>query len=121
VRLGAIGFAAALAAVAVSAAARAHAFLDKASPPVGGAVATPPAEIRLRFSEPVEPAFSRIALTAANGAAVATGAAAPDPGDPSQLVLPVPRLPPGRYRVRWRVTSRDTHTTEGDFTFEIRP
>jgi methionine-rich copper-binding protein CopC len=28
-------------------------------------------------------------------------------------------LPPGTYRVHWRVLSVDTHTTEGSFTFQV--
>jgi methionine-rich copper-binding protein CopC len=102
-------------------AAFAHAFLDHAVPAVGSTVSAAPAEIRLFFSEAVEPLFSGVELTTADGAAIATDAAAVDPHDPRQLVLKVPPLAPGRYRVRWHVVSVDTHRTEGDFTFEIRP
>ena len=38
-----------------------------------------------------------------------------------QFVLPVPALPSGRYKVSWHVVSVDTHPTQGDFTFEIKP
>ena len=99
----------------------AHAFLDHAVPPVGGTVAAAPAEIRLFFSEAVEPAFSGVAVSGADGRPVATGRAAVDPSNRSALVLPLPPLPPGRYKVSWHVVSVDTHRTEGDFTFEIRP
>jgi methionine-rich copper-binding protein CopC len=99
----------------------AHAFLDHAVPAVGSTVTAAPSEIRLFFSEAVEPAFSGIELATANGTAIAAGAATIDPHDPMQLVLKVPPLPPGEYRVRWHVVSVDTHRTEGDFTFEIRP
>jgi hypothetical protein len=37
------------------------------------------------------------------------------------LVLPLPPLAPGRYRVRWHVVSVDTHRTEGEFGFEVTP
>jgi hypothetical protein len=30
-------------------------------------------------------------------------------------------LTPGTYRVSWRVVSVDTHPTEGNFTFTIKP
>src|SRR5579885_1556867 len=103
---------AALVALLWSGAAGAHAFLDRA---------VPPAEIRLFFTEPVEPAFSGIALATADGKPVAAGRAAVDPGDPRQLVLPLPPLPPGRYRVSWHVVSVDTHRTEGDYTFSVNP
>jgi len=42
-----------------------------------------------------------------------------DSADPSVIVTPVATLPPGAYRVVWRVVSSDTHVTEGDFTFEV--
>jgi methionine-rich copper-binding protein CopC len=102
-------------------AALAHAFLDHAVPAVGSTVSAAPVEIRLFFSEAVEPLFSGVELATVDGAAIATGATVIDPRDPMQLVLKVPPLSPGRYRVRWHVASVDTHRTEGDFTFEIRP
>lgn len=105
----------------LAAAAGAHAFLSQAVPPVGGIVSAAPREVRLTFTEAIEPAFSRIELSAANGQPIGTAPAAVDPRDNTQLVLPLPPLAPGRYRVKWRVVSVDTHPTEGDYTFEIRP
>ena len=100
----------------------AHAMLERAAPPVGSVVRAAPADIRLRFSEAIEPAFSRVTLTTAAGATVPTGPVGVDPGDDRQLVLAlVSPLPAGVYRVTWWVVSRDTHTTEGDFTFEVAP
>lgn len=95
----------------------AHAFLERASPAVGSTVAAP-SEIRLWFTESIEPRFSRMQLANASGQRIATAAAAVVGG--SQLVLRVPRLRPGRYRVTWKVISVDTHQTEGSFTFEVR-
>ena len=60
-------------------AAFAHALLQKAEPPVGGTVSASPAEIRIDFSEGVEPAFSGITLATSGGAAVPVGKAAVDP------------------------------------------
>ena len=98
-----------------------HAFLDKADPPVGGTIAAPPTAVRLTFTEAIEPAFSGIGLSGADGRAVPAGRAAVDPANPTALVLPLPRLPPGRYKVHWHVVSVDSHRTEGDYSFEIRP
>src|SRR5580700_8928564 len=100
---------------------RAHAFLDHAVPPVGGTVAASPPEIRLYFSEAIEPRFSGIELTSIDGRPVKTGPSTVDPRDQMQFVLPVPTLPSGRYKVTWHVVSVDTHPTQGDFTFEIKP
>jgi len=45
-----------------------------------------------------------------------------DPNDSTRLVAAVPSaLAPGVYKVSWRVVSVDTHSTEGDYTFEVKP
>src|SRR5713226_7336129 len=103
------------------AAAGAHAFLSQAVPPVGGIVSTPPQEIRITFSEGIEPAFSGIELATVDGQSIRTGSAALDPRDNTQLVLALPRLGPGRYKVTWHVVSVDTHRTEGAYAFQIKP
>lgn len=102
-------------------AAAAHAYLDHAEPTAGSTVAAPPAELRLWFTGALEPAFSTIALTDAAGQAVKTEKAKLDANDPKLLELALPKLPPGTYRVKWRVVSVDTHPTEGDFTFTVKP
>jgi methionine-rich copper-binding protein CopC len=107
--------------VAVIMGADAHAFLDQAVPPVGSAVPASPKEIRLTFSEGVEPRFSAIELATSDGRTIATGPAVRDPGDDKQLVLAVPPLAPGRYKVSWHVVSVDTHRTEGVYSFTVAP
>jgi methionine-rich copper-binding protein CopC len=98
-----------------------HALLDKAVPAVGGAVASP-GEIRLKFTEAIEPRFSGIALTAEGGAAVPLGPVSVDPADPSVLIAKVGQaLPPGVYAVTWHVVSADTHKTQGTFAFTVKP
>lgn len=44
-----------------------------------------------------------------------------DPRDRTLLKVTLPILPPGKYKVFWRVLSVDTHTTDGTFTFEVAP
>jgi methionine-rich copper-binding protein CopC len=114
-----LGLVAPIAVVMAAVGASAHAFLDQASPPVGGAVTSAPSEIRLVFSEGVEPRFSGIAISTADGRPVSVGQARDDPADDRKLVLALPPLPPGRYRVRWHVVSVDTHRTQGEYTFEV--
>ena len=103
------------------AAALSHAFLDAAAPLVGGTVAASPKEIRLSFTEAIEPRFSGIDLATGDGRTIATGQATVDPRDDKQLVLMVPPLTPGRYRVHWHVVSVDTHRTEGEYSFTVEP
>jgi methionine-rich copper-binding protein CopC len=102
--------------------AEAHAFLDHANPAVGGSVSSSPVMIKLWFTQDVEQIFSKARLTSQSGAPVETGPAKVDPADHSLLILPVPKvLPAGTYTVNWRVVSADTHETEGNFTFEVKP
>ena len=100
-------------------AAQAHAFLDHASPPVGGAVATSPAAVTLSFTQDIEPAFSNVTVTNQVGQRVDLGNAQVSPGAPAQLRIGLRPLPPGTYTVSWRVVSVDTHPTEGRFEFSI--
>ncbi len=103
-------------------AAGAHAFLDHADPAVGATIATSPTAIRLFFTESIEPKFSRIAVSSADGSPVKAGAVTTAQGDSSELDLALPTaLSPGRYKVTWRVVGADTHHTEGTFSFEVSP
>jgi len=99
-------------------AAFAHAHLDHADPKVGSKVAQSPKEVVLWFTEKLEPAFSLIEVRNEQGSVVNAGKAAVA-GDRTQLRVPLKSLPPGTYRVIWRVLSVDTHRTQGDFTFRV--
>ena len=98
-----------------SAATHAHAYLDHANPRVGSTVRTAPREVTLWFSQKLEPSFSSAQVTDASGARVDQGTRAAG----MQIHVSVKPLPPGTYRVRWKVLSVDTHTTEGSFTFRV--
>jgi methionine-rich copper-binding protein CopC len=101
--------------------AQAHAFLDRADPRVGSVVAKPPTAVRLTFTEGLEIVFCRVSVTGPPGFGGAD-AVRPVPGDPKSLVVDLRApTPPGTYVVRWRVLSVDTHVTEGDFSFQVRP
>lgn len=121
-RHGLINLLMAAAVVVGSVAAQAHAFLMHASPAVGSTIHQSPQEIRLYFSEEIEPVFSGIELTTQASERIATGPATVDPNDRSQffMTLAAP-LAFGVYRVSWHVVSVDTHRTEGDFSFELKP
>lgn len=99
----------------------AHAHLERADPRVGSSVAASPAQVRLWFSERIEPAFSSVQVLDESGRRVDAGDAQVAPSDRKLLLVSVPPLPAGTYRVRWRVVSVDTHVQEGDFTFRVAP
>src|SRR5262249_59876684 len=81
--------------------AQAHAYLDHASPLVGSTVKTSPSEVRMWFSQPLEPKFTSAQLRSSSGAVVATGGV--DAADPKQIVIPVNALPAGSYKDFWKV------------------
>jgi methionine-rich copper-binding protein CopC len=108
-----------LALMASAATAYAHAYLDHASPLVGSTVKASPSEVRMWFTQALEPKFTAAQLRSSSGAVVATGGV--DTADPKQIVIRVNALPAGSYKVFWKVLSVDSHHTEGSFGFEVRP
>jgi methionine-rich copper-binding protein CopC len=107
----------ALAAIAAPAPALAHAHLLSASPAPDARLASPPAEVRLTFSEPLEPAFSGFTV---QGPAGFSGMTAKVAADRRTLAgAPKGPLPPGRYVVRWRAMAADSHHTQGTFSFQV--
>jgi copper resistance protein C len=98
----------------------AHAQLEKATPAVGGTVASA-SEIRLEFSEGVEPRFTKVTLTGPGGA-VPLGAATTGSGNQAILIAPISKpLSAGVYTVHWQAVSVDTHHTQGTFEFTVKP
>ena len=110
----------ALAMLSLAPRALAHAFLERAQPPVGSEVTTPPQQIVLTFTEGVEPLFSTVELRDPNGAVVPTGQPRTSRDDNRRLIVDLPALAHGEYSVVWHVTSVDTHKTEGSFRFTVR-
>lgn len=107
--------------IAAPAAAFAHAHLDHANPAVGSTVAQSPKEIVLWFTSELEPSFSTIEVRSMTGAVMHAGKTLVDPKQRTQMRVPLKTLPPGTYKVIWRVLSVDTHRTQGDFTFRVGP
>jgi copper resistance protein C len=97
-----------------------HAFLERATPPVGSEVTPAPTALQLTYTEGVEAAFSNVAVSDANGKRVDTDSLTTQ-GDGRVLVVPLKALAPGTYTVEWHVTSVDTHQTQGHFSFTVKP
>lgn len=104
-----------------AAGAGAHAFLDRADPRVGSTVRNPPAQVRLWFTESLEPAFSSLQVVNETSQRVDKGDGQVDPSDLALLRISLLPVPPGKYKVIWRVLSVDSHVTQGDFTFRVAP
>jgi methionine-rich copper-binding protein CopC len=99
----------------------AHSYLERAEPRAGSTVKAAPTEVRLRFTERLEAAFSTVRVTDETGKRVDRGDAQMDAGAPRELRVPLGPLAPGRYAVHWRVLSVDSHVVEGSFTFRVAP
>jgi copper transport protein len=111
----------AVAALALPAAAWAHAALLRTVPEASRTINAAPPEVRLTYSEPVEPRFAIVSVTDASAKQVTSGDPAAAPGSPDTLVTPLERVPEGWYLVFWRVISADGHPVRGAFTFAVGP
>ena len=98
--------------------AMAHALLDRAEPRVGNTVTTAPREVTLWFTQKLEAAFSSITVTNGAGQRVDAGKARVSG---NQISVSLRSGGTGTYHVTWRVLSVDTHTSDGNFTFQVGP
>ena len=99
---------------------RAHAFLDHSDPAVGSTVPTAPSEVHIWFTQELEPAFSWIQITDRTGTSVNDGPSTVDPNNKQEMDIKLKPLQAGTYTVKWHALSVDTHTTQGDFTFQVK-
>jgi methionine-rich copper-binding protein CopC len=100
-------------------AAGAHAHLERAQPTAGSKNAEVH-EIRLFFSEPLEPKLSTIRLEDREDRVVVEPTAQPDPADGKILVLRLfEPLVPGEYKVSWAVVAADGHRMSGSYSFLV--
>ena len=97
-------------------AARAHAFLDHASPLVGSTVPAAPHEVVMTFTQNLEAAFSTAQVTDSAGARIDQGKAQVSG---NTMTVALKSIGPGSYKVHWHALSVDTHSTEGTFTFHV--
>ena len=111
----------AVAALAAPAAAWAHAALLRTVPQASGTVNTPPKQLLLTYSEPVEPRFAIVSVTDAAGRQQTAGPPHRSPTDPDTLVVPLKRTAEGWYLVYWRVISVDGRPVRGAYTFAVGP
>ena len=99
----------------------AHAQLERAVPAAGTTVHASPSLLKLWFTERLEPAFSDVRVFDRNGTQVDEGDAQIDRADAKLFRVSLPKLAPGKYLVKWRVLSVDTHIGQGTFAFSIAP
>ena len=97
----------------------AHSALQKTNPAADSTVATLPARIELVFNEPALAPGTIIQVTNPAGQIISAG----EPeltGNAVRQGVDTAGAAPGKYRVVWRVTSKDGHPISGTFTFTTK-
>ena len=115
----AVGLVGWISAFTVAASAEGHAFPIRSDPRVGWTVAAAPTKVTIWFDGELESAFSTITVYNSTKQQVDKGDSHLDPSDPTVLEVDLPSLGPGLYHVYWKVLAKDTHVTEGDYSFTI--
>lgn len=94
----------------------AHAYLERSEPVMESQWDEAPAEIRLKFSEPIDPRWSRVTVVDERGTEIP--GELQSEGDAWLIYIPE-SLEDGIYKVYWQVLSVDTHVTDGSFRFSV--
>src|SRR3984893_14344314 len=97
----------------------AHAFVDHAEPAVGSQIHSAPTLVKIWFTEKLEPALSKIQVFDTSGLEVDKRDVKIDQSNAALLIVSLPELKPGKYKVVWRAVSVDSHVRTGNFTFEL--
>ena len=108
-------------ALALPAAAWGHASLLATQPQASGVLAQPPTQVRLTYSERIEPRFAVISVTDAGGQAADRRQPGAHGRRSEHDLRPAEAYSQGWYLVWWRVISADGHPVRGAFTFAVGP
>lgn len=96
----------------------AHAVAGYTDPPPGTRLSEPPAELRVLFTENIDPAATRLTLIDQDGQAVIVPDTIVEP--PRTAFVRLPPLPPGGYLAKWQTLSTaDGHSTSGSWSFVV--
>jgi len=98
----------------------AHAKLQSSDPQAGSTLDVAPKQVRLKFNETLEPAFSRIRVTGAGNKEIALAATTVDKAEPTVMTAALPPLSAGEYHIQWTTMTRDGHKVKGEVVFKVR-
>ena len=96
----------------------AHVHLDRSEPAKDAVVSEAPTQVKLVFSGRIEPEFSEIVVTGADGTQIDTGAISGSENR-RELSVSLGTLGPGNYQVKWNAIARDGHRIRGEFSFTV--
>jgi methionine-rich copper-binding protein CopC len=108
-----------LIALAFPSVARGHAFPIRSDPRVGWTVPVSPPKVTIWFDGELEPVFSTITVYNSAKQQVDKGNSRVNGSDASVLEVDLSPLASGTYHVYWKALAKDTHVTQGDFTFAV--
>ena len=115
-----VGLIVLVAATVLPATAMAHADLASATPAEDAELDEAPDEVRLTFTEELDPDGSAFDVTDAAGNEVGRGEVDLDVADRNVLAGHVTISDPGLHTVAWSVISSDGHEASGSYTFGYR-
>jgi methionine-rich copper-binding protein CopC len=104
----------------ITSSAFAHAKLQSSDPQSGSTLDSAPKQVRLKFNEALEPAFSKIKLTGPQNSEIPVTATNVDKADPTVMTAPLPTLAAGEYHIQWSTMTHDGHKAKGDVTFKVK-
>src|SRR5262249_377980 len=100
--------------------ASAHATLGRSDPRANAQLQAPPSQVRLWFSENVNPGTSRIVVVDPTNRQVDGGDSHVNPGDSTEIDVSLPLLSSGTYIVTYQTQSADDgHVSGGSYIFRI--
>ena len=100
--------------------ASAHALLMKSDPAANAILNAPPAQVKMWFSEDINPGTSRAVVVDTTNREVDNKDAHVSDDDSKEMIVTLPLLKAGTYVVVWRTQSADDgHITGGSFIFRI--
>ena len=97
----------------------AHTSLSQSEPAENAVLDSAPGKVKLWFSSRIEPEFSRIEVTDAEGKQVDKGNSTTSSNRRELEVELVEGLASGTYQVDWNVIARDGHRMRGKFSFSV--
>jgi methionine-rich copper-binding protein CopC len=97
-----------------------HSLLVRSQPGQRSTVTRPPERVQMWFSERLEPAYATASVWNQAGTQVDGNDASVDQNDATLLSVSTPDLAPGRYTVRFRVLSVDSHVVESSYSFTVK-
>jgi methionine-rich copper-binding protein CopC len=98
----------------------AHPTVVNSTPKQGETLTSAPHQIRIVFSEPIEPQFTNVKVIDATGKNIGTERALPDPANAKAVVMEFPALQAGAYKVQWSALGRDGHRVKGEIAFSVK-